>query len=202
MGRGEGVGDKCVSGLKRLNPGTPAADALAMAHFQGTMRIAGDGGPPVPVRARVGDHRLALEVEGVTVGEWPVDGLDAAMDREGVVLRLGEEHVTLDVSDRTGFVTALSAPVPSAPHRRRRRPSLPLIAMIATMVGVVTAAVLAPQLVGSVALLIGLVVLVVGALAHSEPRVALRLPLNLQSFHLLAAGVLLLAVGTGLVMAA
>lgn len=156
----------------------------------------------MPVRARVGDHRLALEVDGVTVGEWPVEGLHAAMDREGIVLRLGEEHVTFDVSDRTGFVTALAPPSPSRPHRRRRGPSLPLVTLTVAMVGVVVAAALAPQLVGSVGLLAGLVVLVVGALAHSEPRVALRVPLNLQSVHLMVAGVFLLAVGVALVLVA
>lgn len=171
-----------------------------MANFQGTMRIEGDGGPPVPVRARVGDRRLVLEVDGVTVGEWPVEGLDAAVDQGGVVLRLGAEHVTLDVTDRTGFVTALAPTASSDASRRRRRPSLALVTFILAVVGVVTAAVLAPQLVGSVGLLMGLVVLVLGALAHSEPRVALRLPLNLQSFHLMVAGVLLLAVGIGLVL--
>lgn len=173
-----------------------------MANFQGTMRIEGDGGPPVPIHARVGDRRLVLEVDGVTVGEWPVEGLDAAVDQGGVVLRLGAEHVTLDVTDRTGFVTALAPPASSdaSRRRRRRRPSLALVTFILAVVGVVTAAVLAPQLVGSVGLLMGLVVLVVGALAHSEPRVALRLPLNLQAFHLMVAGVLLLAVGVGLVL--
>lgn len=173
-----------------------------MAKFQGTMRIEGDGGPPVPIKARVGDRRLVLEVDGVTVGEWPVEGLDAAVDRGGVVLRLGADHVTLDVTDRTAFVTALAPPASSDAPRRRRRPSLALVTFILGVVGVVAAAVLAPQLVGSVGLLTGLVVLVLGALAHSEPRIALRLPLNLQSFHLMVAGVFLVAVGIGLVLVA
>lgn len=138
----------------------------------------------------------------MTVGEWPVEGLHASVDGAGVVLRLGEEHVTLDVSDRIGLVAALVPPSQPDASRRRRRPSLALVMVVLALVGVVTAAVLAPQLVGSVGLLIGLFVLVVGALAYSEPRVALRLPLNLQALHLIVAGLFLLGVGVGLVLVA
>lgn len=173
-----------------------------MADFQGTMRIEGDGGPPVPVRARVGDHQLVLETDGVMLGEWPVHRVKAQMDRGGVVLRLGEDHVTLDVSDRIGFVSAL-APSDDAPARRKRRkPSLRLVLAVLVAAGLVVAAVLWTQIFGSVGLLAGLVILVVGTVAHSEPRVALRLPLNLHGIHLIVAGLLAVSAGVALILVA
>lgn len=173
-----------------------------MADFQGTMRIEGEGGSTVPVKARVGPEHLVLEVDGVTVGEWPVGELEARVDGGGVLLRLGEDHVMMDVTDRSRFVIALTPPSPTPSRRRRRRPSLRLLFLVLVVVGVVVAAVLQPRVVGSVGLLSGLIVLVVGTLAHSEPRVALRLPLNLQAVHLLGGGFLLVTVGVALVLVA
>ncbi|MFP3913481.1 MAG: hypothetical protein ACLFWM_01280 [Actinomycetota bacterium] len=190
-----------------------------MADFTGTMRIEG-GGQAVPVKARVDKDVLTLEVEGVEVGEWPVADLDPAADAGGVVLRLGDEAVTLDVSDRIALLSALK-PAPdhkagrgrrkergrkekhggkAGQTRRRRRPSLVvvLITLLALAAGV--AAFLAPEAVGSVALLVGLLTLVVGGFAHSDPRIALRLPLNLHPVHFIVAGLVALVGGAVLVI--
>lgn len=170
-----------------------------MTSFTGTMRIEG-GGPAVPVEARVGEERLTLRVEGMEVGVWPVDGLHPEIDAAGVVLRLGEEQVTLDVSDRAALLGALSPAAPPRKTKRRRKPSLPLLVTAVFVLAVVAAAILAPELVGSVALVVGLVALVTGALAQSEPRVALRLPVGLQPLHFIAAGLAMLGVGIALVL--
>lgn len=173
-----------------------------MTSFQGTMRIQGEVGPPVPVKARIGEDRLVLEVDGVAVGEWPVTGLRAEVDGGGVNLSLGQERVMIDVTDRIGFVSALAPRSPARAVKRRRRPSLPLVGVVLVATAIVAAAVMAPDVVGSVALLAGLVVLVAGAMAHSEPRIALRLPLNLQAIQVVLVGLLFLAVGVFLVVIA
>lgn len=166
------------------------------------MRIEGDGSPPVPVRARVGNHQLVLETAGVTLGEWPVAGLQPAVDRGGVILRLGEDHVTLDVSDRIGFVTALAPAADRTRPRQRSAPPFRLVALILAVLGLVAATVVWTQVVGSVGLLAGLLILVIGTVAHSEPRVALRLPASLHGIHLIVAGLLLVGAGVTLVLVA
>lgn len=171
--------------------------------FQGTMRIKGDGGPPVPVNARIGDDRLVLEVDGVAVGEWPVDGVSPQVDGGGVNLRLGEDQVQIDVTNRIAFVTALVPRTAEKPARKRRRQPSPLLVGLALgAAAIVTAAVMFPDVVGSIMMLAGLVVLVTGAMAYSEPRIALRLPLNLQAIHFVMVGLLFLAFGVFLVLVA
>ncbi|HEX2155158.1 MAG TPA: hypothetical protein VHL52_14430 [Acidimicrobiia bacterium] len=170
-----------------------------MTSFRGTMRIVGDAGPAVPVSARVADQRLVLEVEGTEVGAWPVAIVSYEADREGVVLRLGQERVTIDVSDRAGFVLALRPPT-SGGGTRRRLPSLRTVAVALVAALPVVAAVLAPVVAGSVALLFSLIVLVTGTVAYSEPRIALRLPLGLTAVHFLVAGAGLIVVGIPLVL--
>lgn len=166
------------------------------------MRIEGNAGAPVPVQARVGDDRLVLEVDGVEVGEWPVAELTAEMSGGGVLLRLGEDEVMIDVSDRTGFVGALAPAEKPGKRRRRRRPSLRLMLVFLAGAGIVTAVLLVPQLTGSVAILAGLLMLVLGAVAYSEPRVAVRLPLSLQALHLILGGMILVGLGVLVVLAA
>lgn len=170
-----------------------------MPVFNGTMRIEGQGGSAVPVNARVAGEQLVLEVEGTEIGAWPVGGLSVEADAGGVVLQLGHELVMIDVTDRTGFVTALR------PSLKRRRVRLKRPSPMVTGIGLagallVTSAVLAPGLVGALVMLLGLLVSVVGASALSEPRIALRLPLGLTAMHFVVAGTALVGVGVPLVL--
>jgi hypothetical protein len=174
-----------------------------MDTFKGTMRMAGEH-DAVPVEARIDELRVVLVVEGVEVGAWAREDVRVQPTGAGVSLELGSDRVELDVTDRSALLARLEPPAEemsrSDRRRRRRLPSWPLLLLGALTVAVVAAAVLYPLVTGSVLLLIGAALLVLGALAYNETRIALRLPLGLVPVHFVIAGGILVVVGAGLIL--
>lgn len=176
-----------------------------MDTFKGTMRMAGEH-DAVPFEAHIDDLRVVLVVEGVEVGAWPRDDVKAERTGAGVLLDLGSERVELDVTDRSALLARLEPPIEASPRRRRPResrrrlPPWPLLVFGAVIVAVVAAAVLYPLVTGSVLLLLGAALLVVGALAYTETRLALRLPLGLAPVHFVVGGGVLAVAGAGLIL--
>jgi hypothetical protein len=175
-----------------------------MDTFKGTMRMAGEH-DAVPVEARIDDLRVVLVVEGVEVGAWARENVRAQPTGAGVSLELGSDRVELDVTDRSALLARLEPPaeeISRSERRRRRRrlPPWPLLLLGALTVAVVVAAVLFPIVTGSVLLLIGAALLVLGALAYNETRIALRLPLGLAPVHFVIGGGILVVVGAGLIL--
>lgn len=166
------------------------------------MWVASDSGS-VPFEAAIAEHRLVISVEGVEVGNWPVEAVQAQVEPEGIHLRLGQDEVVIDVTDRVGLMMALGRSASEAPSRRQRNlPSLRLVVASVLLGALVVASVFATGIVGSSLLILGLLVLVLGAFATSEPRLALRLPFGLQALHVVGVGVGLLAIGMALVAVA
>jgi len=188
----------------------------AMANFKGTMTIVGSRGSSVPVDAEIVDQMLVLKVERVDVGSWALQDVHAEPSGAGVSLQVGGETVVIDVTDRRAFLGALQAPVdpkkrdrrkkPKKPKKhergRRRLPSLAVILTFSLLAGVASTAILFPEVVGPVLILVGLVTLVVAASAHAEVRVALRLPFGLRAGHFLIVGLVLTGAGVGVTLLA
>lgn len=190
-----------------------------MEKFRGTMRLSGET-QAVPVEARVDAARLVLAVEGTEVGAWAIDQVRAERTGEGVALDLGTERVIIDVTERTEFFAYFEAEVEEQLSRRERRErrtraprkekrdrqpresriSLPLVLTGVVFLGLVAVAILFPEVTGSILLLVGVVLLVVGALAYMETRIALRLPLGLTPVHFVVAGGLVSALGVALIL--
>lgn len=177
-----------------------------MDTFKGTMRMAGEH-DAVPVEARIDELRVVLVVEGVEVGAWARQDVRAQPTGAGVSLELGSDRVELDVTDRSALLARLEPPAEEVSRssrrrrgRRRRLPPWPLLLLGALTVAVVVASVLFPIVTGSVLLLIGAALLVLGALAYNETRIALRLPLGLAPVHFVICGGILVVVGAGLIL--
>lgn len=176
-----------------------------MDTFKGTMRMEGDH-DAVPVEARVDDLRVVLVVEGVEVGAWARENVSAERTGAGVRLELGSERVELDVTDRTALLARLEPPPQAAAPkrvrgaRRRRLPPLPLLVLGGVALAVAAAAFLYPLVTGSILLLAGAALLVVGALGHLDTRMALRLPLGLSPVHFVFGGGFLVVLGAGLIL--
>lgn len=190
-----------------------------MEKFRGTMRLSGET-QAVPVEARVDAVRLVLAVDGTEVGAWALDQVTAERTGEGVALDLGTERVIIDVTERTEFFAYFEAEVEEQLSRRERRErrkraprkekrdrkprdsrlSMPLIVTGILFLGLVAVAILFPEVTGSILLLVGVVLLLVGALAYTETRIALRLPLGLAPVHFVVAGGLVAVLGVVLIL--
>lgn len=170
-----------------------------MSTFRGVMQIAGQGGAPVPVRALVDAERLVLEVDAVEVGAWPLAAVEARPGVRGVVLDLDDDQVTIELGQPEVFLDALT------PRKRRRRrpfrlPSLRLVAFGLFVAGLGYTALIFPAAFGAFSLLAGVVLLIVGYGAHSNPRVALRLPIGIQAVHVILGGLGVLVLGVALTL--
>lgn len=190
-----------------------------MEKFRGTMRLSGET-QAVPVEARVDTARLVLAVDGTEVGAWALDQVKAERTGEGVALDLGTERVIIDVTERTEFFAYFEAEVEEQLSRRERREgrkraprkekrdrkprdsrlSMPLIVTGILFLGLVAVAILFPEVTGSILLLVGVVLLLAGALAYTETRIALRLPLGLAPVHFVVAGGLVAVLGVVLIL--
>lgn len=190
-----------------------------MEKFRGTMRLSGET-QAVPVEARVDTARLVLAVDGTEVGEWALDQVTAERTGEGVALDLGTERVIIDVTERTEFFAYFEAEVEEQLSRRERREgrkraprkekrdrkprdsrlSMPLIVTGILFLGLVAVAILFPEVTGSILLLVGVVLLLAGALAYMETRIALRLPLGFAPVHFVVAGGLVAVLGVVLIL--
>ena len=191
-----------------------------MEKFRGTMRLSGET-QAVPVEARVDTARLVLAVDGTEVGAWALDQVTAERTGEGLALDLGTERVIIDVTERTEFFAYFEAEVEEPASRRVRREhrkpgrrkkekrdkeprdsrlSTPLVVLGVLFLGLVAVAILFPEVTGSILLLLGVILLVVGALAYTETRVALRLPLGLAPVHFVVAGGLVSILGVALIL--
>lgn len=172
----------------------------AMATFRGTMSIAGHR-DAVPVEARVESRVLVLEVDGQGVGSWDVSSIEARANSGGVTLALGHERVTIDVTDRTGFLEAIKSAAVQSVHRTRRRlPSLRLVLAVAVLGAIAVLAVRFPESMGSGVVLAGLALLLVGVAARFNTWLALRLPAGLHPVHFVVGGAMLITVGVGLIL--
>lgn len=180
-----------------------------MQKFRGTMRLSGET-QAVPVEARVDTARLVLAVDGVEVGAWALGQITAERIGEGVALDLGNERVIIDVTERTEFFSCFQPPAEEELSRKERRAlkkrsrgrrlSFPLILVGILFLALVVAAILFAEVTGSILLLVGVVLLVVGALAYMETRIALRLPLGLAPIHFIVAGALVSVLGVALIL--
>lgn len=188
-----------------------------MAVFVGTMRIEGDRGAPLSVRAEVDGDRLTLETGGTELGNWPLAALEPEARGAGVGLTLDGDPVVIDVGNADAFLSAVARTGPKLRKGRkgkaakpakatrvkserapRQKPAPRVLVAVGAGLVLVVAAVLAPTLIGSIFLLIGLVLAMWSALAVVEPRVAVRIPLGLDSTHIMIGGVSALVVGFGL----
>ena len=192
---------------------------MTMASFSASMTIEGDDSGPVPVKALIEDGTISIHAAGESLGSWPVDSVKAVRQDAGVGLALGEDHVVLDLVNSDEFLIAIGDSATqttggkgrrerkkndaTAKDRTRRRRRLGLRGWVALVlvVGVVGASAVVPVVVGSTLLLIGLAVLLLGAGAMVETRVALRLPTGLEGIHLVVVGVVVILVGMGLTLA-
>lgn len=86
------------------------------------------------------------------------------------------------------------------PKAPRNLPSLRTTLILVMVAGIITATILATELVGAIALLVGIVLLAFAAFASSDARLALRLPFGLQVMHVLGVGVVLVVIGITLVL--
>ena len=190
-----------------------------MASFSASMTIEGDDSGPVPVKAFIENGTLSIHAAGASLGSWPVDSLNAVLEAAGVGLALGEDKVVLDLVNSDEFLVAIGDSTAqgtggkrrrqrksddgSAKERSRGRRRLGLRGWIALglVAVVVVASAMLPVVVGSALLLIGLAVLLLGAGAMVETRVALRLPTGLEGIHLVVVGVVAIVVGMGLTLA-
>lgn len=192
-----------------------------MATFSGTMRIEGERGAPLPVRAQVEDNQLMIETGGTELGSWPLAGLTPQPRGAGVGLVLDGDPVVLDVGNADAFMVAVvgrggkaqkgrgsrrnrkqetaAASEARAATRVRRRPSPRVMVAGAVVLAVLVAAILRPEAVGSVFLLIGLLLLITAALAVVEPKFAVRMPFGLEATHLMVGAASSLLAGAGLV---
>lgn len=203
-----------------------------MAQFTGTLRIEGDRGSPLPVKAEISDNRLVLTTEGSDLGSWPLSSLQPQARGAGVGLTLDGDPVVIDVGNADRFYDAVvgtaapgtrkgrrsrsravTKPVAATepdrssvettmssgdPRVGRRLPPPRVLVALGLLLAVVVAGVLAPTLMGSIALFVGLVLVVIASGATVDPRVALRLPFGLQAMHVMVAGVGVLVVGGAL----
>ena len=190
-----------------LKSAITAADAAGMRTFVGTMHLPGEGRGGVPFRAAVTGERLRIEVAGTEVGEWELTAVRAEPTPHGVCLQVGEERVTLVLAGEDAFLSALTPAVvvdlPPPPSRqratarhRRKRAVIAAALGLASVTGLVVAAISAPVLVGSALMLGGILLLAGGAFTIIDVRAALRLPAAWRPGHLLALGLGFLALGT------
>ena len=204
---------------------------MAMAQFTGTLRIEGDRGSPLPVKAEISDNRLVLTTEGSDLGSWPLASLQPQARGAGVGLTLDGDPVVIDVGNADRFYDAVVGTAASGTKKGRRsrakvaKPIAPsvsdessaetptssgdagvgrrlppprVLVAVGLLVAVVVAGVLAPTLMGAIALFLGLVLVLIASGATVDPRVALRLPFGLQAMHVMVAGVGVLLVGGAL----
>ena len=192
-----------------------------MAQFTGTLRIEGDRGAPLPVRAEIADDKLVLTTEGRDLGSWPLGELQPRARGAGVGLLLDGDPVVIDVGNADRFYDAVAqskqatkkrgrgkkasvAPSPyaaetateaAAPKRIVRLPSARVATAVVLLLAVVVAAILDATVVGAVALFLGLVLVIIASGAVVDTRVALRLPFGLDALHVMIGGVGVLLVG-------
>lgn len=200
-----------------------------MASFEGTLRIEGERTEPLAVKAVVDDGALSLAADGVTLGSWPLTVVSAEPRGAGVGLVLDDDHVVIDLPDADRFIAAIT-PIKKkrkkAPSRRvdreqlRRPPAAPseprakskrepklriprrVMWILVAALAFIALSFFFSELVGSILLLVGLVLVMAGSLGMVESAVALRIPFGLQAVHLIAGGVVFLLVGVFLTLVA
>ncbi|MGA7270424.1 MAG: hypothetical protein WB239_05060 [Acidimicrobiia bacterium] len=200
-----------------------------MASFEGTLRIEGDRSEPLAVKAVVDDGALSLAADGVTLGSWPLTVVSAQPRGAGVGLVLDDDHVVIDLPDADQFIAAITpikkkrkkassrrvdreqlrrpaggSPEPEAKSKRKPRVHVPgrVIVILVGALAFIALSLLFSELVGSILLLFGLILVMAGSLGMVESAVALRIPFGLQAMHLIAGGVVLLVVGVFLTLVA
>lgn len=183
------------------------------------MRIRGNlrvhGAPEVRAAFVVEEDRLTVEVDGVEVGAWAVTDLTVRPAPDGLHVRLedGEELVVL-AREEAALVEALTGETPpppsDSPRRPRRRSRVQrwlrshrvrwALAFAAVLV-VIAVAVTATGALGRILALAGMLALVLAALATADDPDAYRLvPTALSERALLVGGLVLTAVGLGLMV--
>lgn len=91
-----------------------------MAQFTGTLRIEGDRGSPLPVKAEISENRLVLTTEGSDLGSWPLASLQPQARGAGVGLTLDGDPVVIDVGNADRFYDAVVGTAASGTKKGRR----------------------------------------------------------------------------------
>lgn len=186
-----------------------------MSDFTGTLILEDEA---IPARAVVGSGRLSLSIGDTEVGSWPLAEV-TAQDRAGrVALVAGGERIELGLSNSADFVDAVAGVgsrggktkkrrVPKQARRKPKAPRRPRVSPAAVALGIALVALAVctyfyTELVASIVLLVGLLLLTLGSIATTEPKVALRMPFGISALALVAAGGVLVVAGVGLILVA